>query len=417
MTPDKTVIDPANTRLNSAAVLSDPYRFHSALAERGGIVWNAGHKAWMVGKYEYVKTLLNHPDASVEKVAPFVAHASGPLRAKLEVMQGIMQHWVVFTDPPRHARLRKVLQRGFMPRGTLTLEPQIRATTQELLDAIGDRAEIDFMTDFAYQLPAIVISDMFGLPRSDVARIKAWSDGISKLVLGSPDNKDKYDATFEHMSEMHEYFAGIVDACDATAGDTLLHKLVASRNEADGLTRDEIISTLVLILFAGHETTANLLANSMLTLIQHKDRLRELSTGAVTLPVAIEELLRFEGPVPVVVRVARAELPVGGETIQPGDRIFLLLHAANRDSEQFHDPAQIDFSRGRCPHLQFGFGTHLCLGAPLARLEGQVAFDELLRRYSDFDLLDQDIDWRDELMTRGPRTLPIRLTPRERSQA
>lgn len=411
------MIDPSSTRLNSAKVLADPYLFYAALAERGGVLWNAAHKAWLVGSYAHVRRLLNDPGASAEKVAPFVAHSSGPLREKLEVMQGIMQHWVVFKDAPHHARVRKILQRGFMPRGILALEPQVRATTVELLDALGERSEIDFMSDFAYQLPAIAISDLFDLPRSDVERIKTWSDGISKFVLGSPDNKDKYDVTFEHMQQMHGYFSHRVDHCDPRSGNSLLHQLVASRNEPDGLTRDEIVSALVLILFAGHETTANLLANSLLTLIRHKDRLRELAAGSVPIPVAVEEMLRYEGPVPVVVRVAKTSIEVGGATIAAGDRIFLLLHAANRDSAQFDRPDRLDFARGRCPHLQFGFGTHLCLGAPLARLEGQVAFEELFRRFSDFDLLSDTIDWRDELMTRGPRTLPVRLTRRTETVA
>jgi cytochrome P450 len=406
------MIDPVSTKLSATEIIADPYRFHAALAAQGGIVWNTSHKAWLVGNYEHVRLLLNHPDASVEKMAPFVAQVSGPLREKLELMMNIMGHWVVFIDPPRHGRIRKILQRGFMPRAIQALESQVRSTVIQLLDDIGDRAEIDFMGELAYQLPAIVISDLFGLPRGDVGRIKIWSDGISKFVLGSPDSKDKYDITFENMNEMHEYFSQVVDECDPGTGDTLLHKLVASNAEPEGLTREEIISTLVLILFAGHETTANLLGNSMLTLIRHKDRLQEVASGTVPLDVAIEELLRYEGPVPVVVRVARADMAVGEHMIRTGDRIFLLLHAANRDEAKFMDPGRIDFSRGKCPHLQFGFGTHLCLGAPLARLEGKVAFDELFRRYSDFELLGDHIDWRDELMTRGPRALPMRLVAR-----
>jgi cytochrome P450 len=406
------MLDPSTTRLNAAEVIGDPYRFYDSLSNMGGIVWNTSYKSWLVGNYEHVKLLLNHPDASVEKVGPFVAQATGELREKLEVMNNIMRHWVVFNDPPRHTRIRKILQRGFMPRTILALEPQIRAATNELLDAIGDRTRIDYMADFAYLLPATVICDMFGLPRKDVARIKVWSDGISKFVLGSPDSRDKYDVTFEHMQEMHRYFSEIVATRVPGQGDSLLDRLVASKLEPEGLTDEEIVSTLVLLLFAGHETTANLLANSMLTLIQHKDKLGELTNGQVPVSSALEELLRYEGPVPVVVRVAREDIDVGSHTIRKGDRIFLLLHAANRDEKQFQEPAHIDFSRGKCPHMQFGFGTHLCLGAPLARLEGQIAFEELFKRFADFDLVEDHIDWRDELMTRGPRTLPINLTPR-----
>lgn len=406
------MLDPTSTRLNAAEVIRDPYAFYDSLGKAGGIVWNTSYKGWLVGSYDLVKLLLNHPDASVEKVAPFVAQTTGPLREKLEVMNNIMQHWVVFNDPPRHTRIRKILQRGFMPRAIQALEPQIRATTIELLDAMGERTRIDYMADFAYLLPCMVICDMFGLPREDIGRIKIWSDGISKFVLGSPDSRDKYDVTFGHMMEMHQYFTDIVARCVPGQGDSLLDKLVASKLEPKGLKNEEIVSTLVLLLFAGHETTANLLANSMLTLIQHKDRLRELTSGQVPVNVALEELLRYEGPVPVVVRVAREDIEAGAHTIRKGDRIFLLLHAANRDEAQFQEPAQIDFSRGKCPHMQFGFGTHLCLGAPLARLEGQVAFEEIFKRFADFELVEDHIDWRDELMTRGPRTLPIDLIRR-----
>ena len=406
------MIDPTSTRITDLEVLGDPSQLYTAVANHGGVVWNSAHKSWLVGKHDYVRELLKNTDASSDRMTPFVQHAAGPVREKLDVMLEIMDHWVVLTDPPAHARLRKVIQRGFMPRRIAAIEDQVRATVVELMDEFSESGELDFMEDFAYRLPAIVISDLFNLPRSDVSRIKEWSDGISKFVLGSPSQGDRYDVAFDHMIEMRDYFAGIVDSCDPSAGDSLLHELVASRDEPEGLTRDEIISTLVLILFAGHETTANLLANSMLTLIQHPDRLAELVSGEATLHTAVEELLRYEGPVPVVVRVAHTDISIGGQTIRNGDRIFLLLHAANRDEDQFDRPSVIDFSRGRTSHLQFGFGPHLCVGAPLARLEGKVVFEEFLNRYQGFELIEDTIDWRDELMTRGPRSLPIRLTRR-----
>jgi cytochrome P450 len=409
-------MDVSRVRLAAPELLDDPYGAYAAIRETGGIVWSETYKAWLIGSYDYVRSLLSDPRLSAEKIEPFVSRSSGETREQLSRMQEIMRHWVVFQDPPHHTRTRRILQRCFLPREVRKLEGGVRAAVLDLLRGFDDRAEIEFMEEFACQLPSIVIADLFGVPRADVSRIKLWSDQISKFVLGSPRGEAKYGLAFSHMEEMNSYFEAFV-AARIAGGPTVseldfLDLLLASRNEPDGLSEEEIVSTLVLVLFAGHETTADFIGNSMLALVRNRPQLELMAADPSLIPAALEELLRFDGPVPLVVRVCKEELPVGGETLASGDRVFLLLNAANRDGQRFDHADVLDVERGKCPHLEFGAGTHMCLGAPLARLEARIAFEELLRRYSGFALVDEEIDWRDELMTRGPRTLPLRVTRR-----
>jgi cytochrome P450 len=396
----------------------DPYPLYASLREAGGIMWNTHAKAWVVSKHEYVRALLSHPHISVGKMEPFKAQANPDVKRKIEMMQQVMQHWVVFKDPPDHTRVRKVLQKGFMPRAILRMEASVRDITVMLLDRIKERSEIEFLEDFGYRLPATVVCDLFAVPREDYQLMHAWSEDLSKFVLGSPDRNVKYDTTLKSLADMNDYFSALVER--RIAGKSLrqgqspdlLDQLIASCDEPDGLSKEEIIATLVLAVFGGHETTAHMLANAVRVLAMNKDKLRELAADPAKIPAAVEELMRFDGPAPIVTRVCGADVEMAGQLMKRGQRVLLILHAANHDPAAFESPEKIDFARGKCPHLQFGNGAHFCLGAPLARLEGKVALEELIRRYEDFELLDYELSWHDELMVRAPKAMRIRLVPR-----
>jgi cytochrome P450 len=396
----------------------DPYPLYAALREAGGIMWNTQAKAWIVSSHEHVRALLSHPVMSVGKMEPFKAQANPETKRKVEMMQQVMQHWVVFKDPPEHTRMRKVLQKGFMPRAILGMEANVRDITVMLLDRIKERREIEFLEDFGYRLPATVVCDLFAVPREDYHLMHKWSEDLSKFVLGSPDRNVKYDTTLKSLNDMHDYFSALVErriaekAFRQDQAPDLLDQLIGSCEESDGLSKEEIVATLVLAVFGGHETTAHMLANAVRTLALNKDKLQELAMDPTKIPAAVEELMRYDGPAPVVTRVCGADFEFGGKAMKKGQRVLLILHAANRDPAAFEAPDKIDFARGRCPHLQFGNGAHFCLGAPLARLEGKVALEELIKRYEDFQLLDQDLAWHDELMVRAPKVMRVRLVPR-----
>lgn len=408
--------DLATVKLNEAATAQDVFPLYERLREAGGIMWSQRHKAWLISRYDYVKALLLAPQASVEKVTPAAEHAGGAVRGTMLSMHRIMEHWLPFIDPPEHTRMRLVLQRSFTPRAVQAHEEIVRAAARQAIADFGDRREIEFLDEFGFQFPALVITRLFGLSPDDLGRVKEWAAGVGEFVLGSS-NPDRYERSAAVLAEMKACLEDLVDKrsgeldAGASPTDILLDQLILAGRGENPLTRDEIVSTLILILFAAPETTASMLVNTMLNLIVHKPRLKELMAEPERIGQAIDELIRYDGPVPTVVRVARDDVVIGGETIRAGQRVFLLLKSANRDPLQFPAPDVLDFSRGRSPHLGLGVGPHLCLGAHLARLEVKVALEELFARYADFDLAGPAVVWRHDLLAHSPHALHITVTP------
>lgn len=357
-----------------------------------------------------------NPSSSVQKLDPFTANVDGDLRGKAEKMQQIMSHWLPFMDQPSHTRMRNILQPGFMPRAVQFHETALRAATVELLDELAGRDQIEFLEDFASEVPARAIVYLYGLPTDQIPRIKRWADGIAEFVLGSA-KPGRYDNSLAMMQEMRIYFTEIVQAgappVRANGAGSLMDLMLESRELPDGLTDEEIVSTLILILFAAPETTANMILNAMLNLVSRPEVLEALAARPQDIPAAIEEALRFDGPVPAIVRVAKESMDIGQKTIKKGERIIILLKSANRDSLVFDKPDELIPDRRRCPHMGFGNGIHMCVGAHLARLEVRIAFEEFLKRYSGVKMVEQEIVWRDELLAHSPKALYLKLITRE----
>ncbi|MGF7163163.1 hypothetical protein FHS85_004821 [Rhodoligotrophos appendicifer] len=412
-----TIAQLKKLRLNTPSFSQNVYPHYEALRDAGGVLWSESHKSWLISSYDCVKALLLSPNASVEKMSPFVNQATGDVQETMIVMHKVMEHWLPFIDPPEHTRLRLILQRSFAPRALQQHEPMIRATVRKVINGFGDRREIEFLDEFAFQFPALVITDFFGMPSDEVKRIREWSAGIAEFVLGSG-KEGRYENSAGMMREMKAFFGDLVAtrsselAAGAQRSEKLLDQLLLTMDSDSGLNSDEIVSTLILILFAAPETTASMLVNSMLALLSNRPQLQQLSDDRNLIGPAMEELIRYDGPVPAVVRVAKEDMEIGGQHIHAGQRIFLLLKSANRDPAQFPNPEVLDFGRGRSGHIGFGMGIHLCLGAPLARMESRIAFEELLAHYEDFELPDQEIVWRHELLAHSPHALRVGLVPR-----
>jgi cytochrome P450 len=413
-----TMTELADIQLNSPETSRDAFSIYEQFRAEGGILWSRRHKAWIISTFAFARAVLNSPSSSVEKLAPFTEHSSGSTRAKAEQMQRIMNHWLPFLDPPAHTRMRKILQRGFMARTIEPHEPAIRAITRGILDELEGRETIEFIRDFSSEVPARTIIYLYGLPEHELERIKLWSNGIAEFVLGSA-NPGRYDKTLAMMQEMHGYFTEFVrsgfdtsaNSNDKPGNGSLMRMLLDTREQADGLSDEEIVATLILILFAAPETTANMMLNAMYRLVSQPGALEWLADEPDRIPLALEEAIRFDGPVPTVVRVAKDDMQIGNQTIRAGERIFVLLKSANRDSQQIENPDTLDLDRGRCQHLGFGSGIHLCVGAPLARLEAKIAFEEFLKRYSKIEMAEQEIVWRDELLAHSPKALWLNVSP------
>jgi len=311
-------------------------------------------------------------------------------------------------DPPRHTRLRALVTQAFTPRAVARLAPRISAVVAELLDAAAPAGGMDLVTAFAYPLPVIVIAEMLGIPAEDRARFKAWSDAV--VAGGRPDA-----ATMGYgdaQREMGAYFHATLERRRREPGEDLITGLLAARIDGEQLTALELLGFCVLLLVAGNLTTTNLLANAVLSLAEHPSAARRLAAEPDLLPTAIEEVLRYRSPVQVMFRTAVRDLVLEGREIQAGDHVAAWIGSANRDEAHFADAAGFDPARSPNRHLAFGHGVHFCLGAPLARLEAQLALGALLRRWPGLRVVPGTVlEAVASTVVFGPAHLPVEFAP------
>jgi len=279
--------------------------------------------------------------------------------------------------------------------------------TAWLLQGIGEREAFDFIADFAGPLPALVIMDALGVPRGELARLKRLSDEMALFIGSARETHDKYPRAEAATREMAELFRELIAARRAAPQRDLLSELVHLEDEGDRFSEDELVATCVLLLFAGHETTTHHLANGLLALLAFPAELAKLRADPSLAPAAVEELLRYDGPIGAQVRIVQVEQQFHGKTLRPGERVFLLMNAANRDPRAYADPDRVDLGRDGVPHLTFGFGPHICLGFPLARLEGQVALPAVLARWRRIELAPGRLEWLDSMVLRGMKAMPL----------
>ena len=306
-------------------------------------------------------------------------------------------------DPPDHTRLRSLVHKAFTPRMIQDLRPRIETIASDLLDNIGTRDEGDLLEDFGFPLPITVIAELLGVPVSDQDKFKAWTQAL----LFGMSQENAMTAVLEFTMYMHE----LIDKRSAEPQDDLISGLVAVEEAGEKLNREELLSMIFLLLVAGHETTVNLIGNGTLALLQHPDQMDKLQAHPHLVKSAVEEMLRYNGPVETpTMRWAFEDVEIGGKVIKVGDIVMPSLLAANRDPAQFTDPDTFDITREPNKHIAFGSGIHYCLGAPLARMEGQIAINALLQHFSDLQLnaAVDDLQWNDNLLIHGMKALPVR---------
>ncbi len=402
-----------NFDLKSDEAIQDPYGLFAEMRETAPVHWNPSVKAWVVVRHMDAKAVLTDTRFSVEKLNPLVDHLSGKNKSKVGEIARVLGDWMVFRDPPSHTRLRRVLQGAFKPRELRKQRRMVERVAEELIDTLEDRRQIDFLQDFAWPFPAFVIADLMGIDRMHVAKLKEWAVEIGKFVLIARSTPDKYDRAAKAIREISIFYQEVVDDHRQNPRDDLIGLMIRGGDDgSDVMSDDEIVSPLVLMFFAGHETTTNLIANGMLNLLRHPNQMALIIQKSALIPLAVEEFLRYESSVQMVARIAADEIELGGETIAKGDRVYALTAAANRDPEYFENAEHFNITRRQNPHYAFGLGIHLCLGAPLARIEAQVAFAALFRRFSDFKLETDTVEWSDEFVTRSLKALPISFRKR-----
>src|SRR5262245_43019854 len=391
-------------------VLADPFPLYRRMQDEDPVHWSPLLKAWVLTRYEDVKrACLDIPGMSSDRLRPFFAAQPAGEAARMAELSRILTRWMVFRDPPDHTRLRRLAAKVFNVRSIHALRPNVESITRWLLDSLAGRERLDFIAEFASPLPALVIMDMLGVPRGELPTLKRLSDEMALFIGSAREAREKYDRAERATKEMAAFFGELIAARRVKPQPDLLSALVDLEDEGDRLTDDELVAMCVLLLFAGHETTAYHIANGLAALLRFPGELQKLRGNASLAPAAVEELLRYDGPIGAQVRIVQTERELHGKKLRAGDRVFLIMNAANRDPRAYDDPDRLDLERDGVPHLTFGFGAHICLGFPLARLEGQVALPAVLARWRDIGIDAERLQWVDSLVLRGMQAMPLRV--------
>lgn len=394
---------------------ANPFPLFAQLRESDPVHWSPAMKAWIVTRYEDVKRItLANSEISADRVAPFFAAAPVDRQSKYANIMTYLGNWMVFRDPPQHTRLRGLFTKVFTPRSVKSLEPNVEQIVALLFDEMEEKwratGAVDWVRDFSYPLPAMVIMDLLGVPREDLRVVKHWSDDIGLFIGSARVTTDKYGRAEAGAKAMANYFRGIVVQRRIEPRDDIISQLLAAREQRDALTEDEIIATCILLLFAGHETTANLVGNGFYYTMKSPEQWARVKADPSLIETAVEEWLRYDGPSGAVARAITADVDFGNKRLLRGQRLFAFVNSANRDPQQFPDAERFDVGRAPNAHLTFGHGIHFCLGAPLARLEGQIALRSLIERFPDIALVPGHVPgWIDSLILRGMDSMPVRL--------
>jgi len=400
--PQSPIYDPRQPQ-----VIADPFPSLAQLRASDPVHWSDILGGWVLTRYGDCRAALNDKRLSADRITPFRDHLKPSARARIVDLLKTLGLWAVFTDPPAHTRLRGLINRAFTPRAIAALQPAIQGLVDALIDRLPDRDQIELIGDFAYPLPATVIAVMVGAPATDLDRFKLWSDDLAAFVgnaLAVPDKRDRAQASVVDMSA---YIRDLAVMRRRQPRDDIMSGLIAAAAGGDRLSEDELIATCILLLFAGHETTTNLIGNGMLALLRHPAELTRLRAEPELIENAVEEMLRYDGPTMAMTRIARDDADYGDRRVRSGDRLYVMLNAANRDPAEFPQPDRFDIGRADNRHISFGYGIHYCVGAPLARLEAKIGIASLLRRLPGIALAAGNLAWSDSFVLRGLRALPL----------
>jgi cytochrome P450 len=382
---------------------ADPYPFYKRLREEDP-VHQSPMGFWVLTRYEDCVTALRDQRFGREGFAELLSAVYGD-----GTEPGTLPRSMLFRDPPDHTRLRALVSKAFTPKVIEQMRGHIQEIVDRLLGAVQGKGEMDVIADLAYPLPVTVICEMLGVPLSDHESIKHWSADIARSLdaIGLPSDVEIVDRGRIARREIGDYFRRLVPKRRANPQNDLLTGLIAAEEQGDKLSEGEVIAMCVLLFIAGHETTVNLIGNGLLALLRHPEQLALLRQNPTMVPAAVEELLRYDSPVQRTARVTNADVEIGGKQIAKGAMVVTAIGAANRDPAQFTDPDRLDITRKDVRHVSFGFGIHFCLGAPLARVEGQIALGTLLQRMPRLALGESTPAWRESSVLRGLKRLRV----------
>ena len=394
----------------SPEILQDPYPTYARLHEEGPLHYlDVGSQwaVWSIISHAECSSIAKDPRLSAKRAQQMILLLPLERQAEFSELARMLGLWMIFMDPPEHTRLRKLLNKGFSPAAIEGLRPQIEAIVDRMLSPLKHGSEVELMRDFANAMPVRIISEMLGIPQELHDTFVNWSRAIA-VFRGSPDRTvEQARAAQDALVALTDFFRKTVAERRRNKGKDLISLLIDIEEEGEVLTEEELYAQCIALLFAGHETTRNLIGNGMYTLLRHPQEAGELREKPEMIRTAVEEILRYESPVQFTARVLKEDIEVCGQHIPKKWSILCMLGAANRDPKQFKDPNQLNLKRLNNEHLAFSAGPHFCIGSQLARLEGQIAILNLLRRFPEMKLTGPRPEWASTFGFRGLKSLPV----------
>lgn len=399
----KTPVNPCD--LLAPETIADPYTSYARLRAECPVCWEESAKGWLVARFADVATILRDRRFLSDRVAQLMARLTADEQIEAEPLRALFTGRLLFSDGAAHARIRGLMQKAFLPRFVEALRTEIRTATDELLDRA--RGEMDFIRDFAVPLPSRVITKMLGFPPEHGEQFKNWTDDIYAFFsLSTVPLIERTRKALASAAALTAYLRKHFAHLRAHPQDNLLSAMVAAEEAGERLTEGELIANVVGLINGSHETTTNLLGNTLLILLRRPELWQALRADPALVPAVIEEALRFESPVQMASRVTTEDVELRGVRIPAGELVIPILGSAHRDPDAFPDPDR--FEPRRDPkHLAFGVGPHYCIGAGLARLEGQIVFEVLLRRLPNLRLAAERVEWRPYPIFRALKALPL----------
>jgi cytochrome P450 len=385
-------------------VLANPYPLYRRLRTESPVHWDPYLHAWVVTRYADVVTVLHHFSAdrtpTPEQFTLMGLSELGPIAQ-------VMMRQMLFMDAPAHTRLRGLASMAFTPARVEVLRSHIREIVDDLMKPLLRAGRMDVIADLAAPLPAIVTAEMLGVPTSDCDQLKAWSADFAEVLGNFQHNPDRSSRTLRCVEEMTAYFRDAIQRMKTEPREGLINSFMTAEIDGDRLTEEEIVANCIVTMVGGQETTTNLIGNGVLSLLRNPDQLKRLRDDLTLVPSAVEELLRYESPSQHTARIAPEDVELGGKQIRKGQAVIAVMAAGNRDPEKFPDPDRLDLGRPDNRHLAFGWASHFCFGAALARIEGQLTFEALVSRTSNLAIDAGPIGWRENMGLRGLTALPV----------
>ena len=386
-------------------VLANPYPLYAQLRSEAPVHWDPYLFTWVVTSYKDVQNVL-HKFSADRTPSPDQLKAMGLER--FSPVARVMVKQMLFLEGAAHMRLRSLAAHAFTPARVERLRDHIREIVTRLLDDLASKGQMDLVGEFSEPLPAIVTDGMLGVPVEDWPRLKSWSADFAQMLGNFQHNPDHLDNVLRAVEEMNAYFTEVIRETRANPRDGLIHAFLTAEVNGDRFTDEEVIANTIVTMVGGMETTTNLIGNGVVSLLRNREQLEKLRGDYSLIPSAVEELLRYESPSQQTARIAPADSEMGGKLIKKGQAVIAVMAAANRDPERFPDPDRLDIARTDNRHLAFGYAAHYCFGGPLAKIEGQIAFEALLRRFPDLMIAPgTKLEWRNNLGLRGLKALPV----------